>query len=64
MLVSILIGLLARAVPQMNVLEIGFTLRISAALLAMYLFAPLLEPALRVLYERLDSGLTGFLEVL
>jgi len=64
MLVSILIGLLARAVPQMNVLEIGFTLRISAALLAMYLFAPLLEPALRVLYERLDSGLAGFLEVL
>lgn len=64
MLVSVLIGLLARAVPQMNVLEIGFTLRISAALLALYLFAPLLEPALHALYERLDTGLTGFLEVL
>ena len=64
LLVSILIGLLARAVPQMNVLEVGFTLRISAALIALFLFAPLLAPALRVLYERLDTGLTGFLEVL
>ena len=64
LLVSILIGLLARAVPQMNVLEVGFTLRISAALLALFLFAPLLAPALRVLYERLDTGLVGFLEVL
>jgi flagellar biosynthesis protein FliR len=48
----------------MNVLEVGFTLRISAALLALFLFAPLLAPALRVLYERLDTGLVGFLEVL
>ncbi|MDE0890868.1 MAG: flagellar biosynthetic protein FliR [Planctomycetota bacterium] len=64
LLVSILIGLLARAVPQMNVLEVGFTLRISAALIALFLFAPLLAPALRVLYERLDTGLVGFLEVL
>jgi len=64
LLVSILIGLLARAVPQMNVLEVGFTLRISAALIALFLFAPLLAPALRVLYERLDTGLVGILEVL
>ena len=64
LLVSIMIGLLARAVPQMNVLEVGFTLRISAALIALFLFAPLLAPALRVLYERLDTGLAGFLEVL
>jgi flagellar biosynthetic protein FliR len=64
LLVSAMIGLLARAVPQMNVLEIGFTLRISAALVALFLFAPLLAPSLRVLYERLDSGLAGFLEVL
>ncbi len=45
-LVSLLIGLLARLVPQINVLEVGFTLRIGVALLALLLFAPFLAPAL------------------
>lgn len=45
-LTSILIGLLARAVPHLNILEIGFTLRVAVALCAIALFAPLLEPAL------------------
>jgi flagellar biosynthesis protein FliQ len=44
LLVSLLIGLLARAVPQINVLEVGFTLRIVVALVAMLGFAPLLAP--------------------
>ncbi len=61
MLVSILIGLLSRAVPQLNVLEVGFTMRVSVAMLAMFLFAPLLEPAMMRLYEGLvlwlDRGL-------
>ena len=61
MLVSLLIGLLSRAVPQLNVLEVGFTLRVSVAMLAMFLFAPLLEPAMMRLYEGLilwlDRGL-------
>ncbi|MEW6073158.1 MAG: flagellar biosynthetic protein FliR [Planctomycetota bacterium] len=63
MLVSILIGLLARAVPQLNVLEVGFTLRVAIALVAMFLFAPLLEPAMTRLYEGLvlwlDRGLAA-----
>jgi flagellar biosynthetic protein FliR len=50
LLVSLLIGLLARAVPALNVLEVGFTLRVLVALGAMFLFAPLLEPALRALH--------------
>lgn len=45
-LVSLLIGLLARLVPQINVLEVGFTMRIGIALLALLLFAPFLAPAL------------------
>ncbi len=49
-LVSALIGLLARAVPQLNILEIGFSLRIILALCAMYLFAPLLAPAMERVY--------------
>ena len=50
-LTSILIGLLARAVPHLNVLEIGFTARVMVALGAMLVFAPLLEPALTGLHD-------------
>ena len=53
MMVSILIGLLARAVPQLNVLEVGFTIRVGVAMSAMFLFAPLLEPAMMRLYSYL-----------
>jgi flagellar biosynthetic protein FliR len=53
LLVSLLIGLLARAVPGLNVLEVGFTLRVLVALVALFVFAPLLEPALRGLHQDL-----------
>lgn len=64
MLVSVLIGLMARVVPQVNVLEMGFTLRIGVALVAMLLFAPLLGPAMNVLFENLMGGLEGCLDEL
>lgn len=60
-LVSLLIGLLARAVPQLNILEVGFTLRIGMGMIAMYGFAPLLAPALEGLFTALDQGLGGML---
>jgi flagellar biosynthesis protein FliR len=63
-LVSVLIGLMARVVPQVNVLEIGFTLRISVALVTMTLFAPLLAPAMDVLFQKLMVGLDASLDVL
>jgi flagellar biosynthetic protein FliR len=63
-LVSLLIGLLARAVPQLNVLEVGFTLRIMVALLAMFGFAPLLAPAMGGLYDALAVGLGEMLDAL
>jgi len=63
-LVSLVIGLLARAVPQLNVLEVGFTLRIAAALVAMYAFAPLLAPAMERLYGAMAVGLDGVLAAL
>jgi len=50
-IVSAIIGLLARAVPALNVLEIGFTLRVLVALVAMFLFAPLTGPALNHLHQ-------------
>lgn len=56
-LVSVLIGLIARAVPQVNVIEMGFTLRIAVALVAMFLFAPLLSPALMGLFTTLMDAL-------
>lgn len=60
-LVSVLIGLLGRAVPQINVMEVGFTLRILGALVAMFCFAPLLAPTMRALYGSLASGLDAVL---
>jgi len=64
MLTSFVMGLLARTVPQMNVLEVGFTLRICIGLLAMTLFAPLLAPALGQLFERIDVGVGQVLDLL
>ncbi len=62
-IVSVLIGILARAVPTLNVLEIGFTLRVIVSLCAMYMFAPLLEPSMTSLHARflhwLERGLAA-----
>jgi flagellar biosynthesis protein FliR len=56
-LVSVLIGLLGRAVPQINLMDMGFTLRILAALLAMFAFAPMVAPAMERLYGAVETGL-------
>ncbi|MFT7539458.1 MAG: flagellar biosynthetic protein FliR [Gammaproteobacteria bacterium] len=45
-LTSISIGLLARAVPQLNIMELGFSIRVSVAFGALVLFSPMLEPSL------------------
>lgn len=63
-LVSLVIALLARAVPHINVMEFSFTLRVGGGLLALYLFAPTLEPALEVLLTRLMDGLEAGLDLL
>ncbi len=60
-LTSLVMGLLARTVPALNVLEVGFTLRIMVGLGAMTLFAPLIAPALTTLFDAVDSGLTQVL---
>jgi len=64
MMISITIGLLTRAVPQINVMEFGFNLRISGGLVAMFLFAPVLAPALDRLLARLMDGLNAGLDAL
>lgn len=64
MLTSIAIGLLARAVPQLNMLEVGFSVRVLVALCAMFLFTPLLEPALTGLHERFVAWMGHALDAL
>lgn len=64
MLSSVVIGLIARAVPQVNVLEMGFSLRILVGLGAMVTFTPLIAPALHRLYQYLDQGLEATLGAL
>jgi len=63
-LVTLLMGLLARSVPQLNILELSFSLRVVFALLALFIFAPTLAPALNLMFEKLDTALEGSLVVL
>ncbi len=63
-LVSILVGLLSRAVPQLNVLEVSFTVRIVLAFVTMLLFAPLLGPSLEHVFVRFEAGLDAALDAL
>jgi flagellar biosynthetic protein FliR len=57
MAASLLIALLGRAVPQLNVNEMGFTLRTATGLFALFLFAPAMAPALNNIYEHLQVSL-------
>jgi len=63
-LVSLLLGLLTRTVPHLNVLEFGFSVRIVAALVAMCLFAPLINPTLERFLAFLVDGLAASLDEL
>lgn len=63
-LVSLLIGLLARAVPQLQVMEVGFSARIAVGLIALLAFAPFLAPALDSLYGQFMVGLDVALDTL
>ena len=63
-LISILIGFLARAVPQVNVMEFGFSARIMAGFVGLLIFAPLIEPASQMLLGALMDGLNTSLDAL
>lgn len=64
MLLTLLLGLLTRAVPQINVLEFGFSLRIIGGLTSMAIFAPMLAPAFTRLLERLMQGINDTLDAI
>ena len=63
-LVSLMIGLLSRAVPHLNILELSFSIRILLALLVMYAFAPLLAPAMERVTNDFGRALEGALQVM
>ncbi|QDV05019.1 flagellar biosynthesis protein FliR [Planctomycetes bacterium Poly30] len=64
MMISVLIGLIARAVPQVNVLEMGFSLRVGGGLLALCLLSPTLSTAMTSLLEQLMAGLEAGLDAI
>jgi flagellar biosynthetic protein FliR len=61
---SLLVSLLARMVPQLNVMDVGFSARIVVGLIALFVFAPFLAPALEGLYDQFARKLDGALDVL
>jgi len=61
---SLLVALLARMVPQLNVMDVSYSARIAVGLVALFVFAPFLAPALEGLYDQFARGLDGALDVL
>jgi flagellar biosynthesis protein FliR len=57
-------GLLIRAVPQINVIEFGFNLRVMGGLVALLLFAPWIRPASDHLLDALMTHLNNGLDAL
>ncbi|MBL8858659.1 MAG: flagellar biosynthetic protein FliR [Planctomycetes bacterium] len=61
---SLLLAFLARAVPQLNVNEAGFTARIAVGMLSLFVFAPLLTPGLHGLYAHFEKGMAAVLDAI
>lgn len=64
LMVSLLIGLIARAVPQVNVLEMGFSLRVAGGLAAIGLLSPTLAPAMTAMLNHFMAGLEAGLDAI
>ena len=64
MMISVVIGLIARAVPQVNVLEMGFSLRVGGGLIALCLLSPTLSTGMTSLLEHFMAGLEAALDAM
>ncbi len=62
--VSLLMAILIRAVPQINVIEFGFNLRVVGGLVALLLFSPWIAPASESLLDALMRHLGAGLDAL
>jgi len=56
-LVTVALGLLARAVPQLNVLDVGYALRVAAALGALVLLLPATRVGIESIFDSMRHGL-------
>ncbi|MFT5284425.1 MAG: flagellar biosynthetic protein FliR [Planctomycetota bacterium] len=63
-LVSVMVGLLTRAVPYLNIMEISFSLRVGMGLVSIFLFSPMLEPVLNSLFVSLNAALDANLDAI
>jgi flagellar biosynthesis protein FliR len=59
LLINVVLGLMARVAPQLNLFAVGFPLTVLAGLAALTLFLPVLEAPLRAVLERSLSVLPG-----
>ena len=64
MMISLTIGLIARAVPQVNILEMGFSLRVAGGLTAVGLLSPTMAPAMDALLQHFMTGLEAGLDAI
>ena len=64
LMISLLLGLIARSVPQVNVLEMGFSLRVGGGLAAVGLLAPTLAPAMTTMLDHFMAALEAGLDAL
>ena len=62
--VTLMMGILIRAVPQINVIEFGFNLRVAGGLIALLVFAPWIAPASEQLLDALMLHLSAGLDAL
>ncbi len=62
-IVTLVMGLLVRVVPQINVIEFGFNIRVLGGLMSLLVFAPWIQPAsdhlLDMLMDNLNAGLNA-----
>jgi flagellar biosynthetic protein FliR len=56
---SLILGMMARAAPQLNLMSIGFSLRIIVGLVATSLLWPDIAPQMSVVLQRFSSLLMG-----
>ncbi len=59
LLVNVVLGLMARVAPQLNLFAVGFPLTVLAGLAALTLFLPTLEAPLRAVLQRSLAALPG-----
>ncbi len=59
LLVNVVLGVMARVAPQLNLFAVGFPLTVLAGLAALVLFLPTLETPMRAVLQKGLAALPG-----